>query len=147
MPKSANKGRAAPAEIPEQAGVHATPELNERIARDAAIRIKYYANQDAETIAGRINELNEETDLERFLEVNAATISLLGVVLGVALSRKWLLLPLVSSALLFNHALRGWPPPVSRVRRLGLRTRREIDREKYALKALRGDFENVSPNK
>jgi hypothetical protein len=29
------------------------------------------------------------------------------------------------------------------LRRLGVRTRSEIDREKFALKALRGDFKNV----
>jgi hypothetical protein len=29
------------------------------------------------------------------------------------------------------------------MRRLGVRTRKEIDREKYALKVLRGDFERV----
>lgn len=32
------------------------------------------------------------------------------------------------------------PPPVPVLRRCGVRTRREIDEEKYALKALRGDF-------
>jgi hypothetical protein len=31
-------------------------------------------------------------------------------------------------------------------RRKGVRTRREIDAEKYALKALRGDFSNVPVN-
>jgi hypothetical protein len=29
-------------------------------------------------------------------------------------------------------------------RRLGVRTRQEIEREKYALKALRGDFDGVA---
>jgi hypothetical protein len=28
---------------------------------------------------------------------------------------------------------------------MGVRTRREINKEKYALKALRGDFEHISP--
>lgn len=32
------------------------------------------------------------------------------------------------------------------LRRLGVRTREEIDREKYALKALRGDFAEVAVN-
>jgi hypothetical protein len=42
-----------------------------------------------------------------------------------------------------NHALRGWCPPVSALRRLGFRTAKEIDEERYALKILRGDFEGV----
>ena len=41
---------------------------------------------------------------------------------------------------LLQHALQGWCPPVPVFRRLGVRTTAEIDRERYALKALRGDF-------
>ncbi len=42
----------------------------------------------------------------------------------------------------------GWCPPVPILRRGGLRTRTEINQEKYALKALRGDFQalkNAAP--
>jgi hypothetical protein len=44
------------------------------------------------------------------------------------------------TAFLFQHALQGWCPPVPVLRRLGFRTMREIDTERYALKAIRGDF-------
>jgi hypothetical protein len=47
---------------------------------------------------------------------------------------------------LFQHAVQGWRPPVPVFRRLGVRTREEIDRERYALKALRGDFNGVGPD-
>jgi len=33
-----------------------------------------------------------------------------------------------------QHGLQGWCPPLPLLRRLGIRTRGEIDREKYALK-------------
>jgi hypothetical protein len=127
----------------DQVRVHTPAEVNQKIDRDTEIRVHYYATQDVDTISKRIGELTQETDLERFLEANAATLTLFGVIMGVAYSRKWLLLPLVTGALLFNHAVRGSYPPVAMFRRLGVRTRSEIDREKYALKALRGDFENV----
>jgi hypothetical protein len=42
-----------------------------------------------------------------------------------------------------QHALQGWCPPVPVMRRLGVRTAREIERERYALKALRGDFDQL----
>lgn len=116
-------------------------EINNRIERDTEIRIQYYATQDDETIDKRIQELDEEKDLERVLEANAASLSLLGLALGVAFGRKWLLLPMVVGAFLLNHAVRGWCPPVPAFRRMGVRTREEIDREKFALKALRGDYE------
>jgi hypothetical protein len=35
----------------------------------------------------------------------------------------------------------GWYPLMPLFRRLGIRTAREIERERYALKALRGDFQ------
>jgi hypothetical protein len=45
---------------------------------------------------------------------------------------------------LLLHSIQGWCPPVPVLRRLGVRTRREIDRELFALKVLRGDFQTVS---
>jgi hypothetical protein len=40
-------------------------------------------------------------------------------------------------------AVQGWCPPVSLFRRLGFRTQREIDEERFALKALLGHFQQV----
>ena len=51
--------------------------------------------------------------------------------------------PVIVTAFLFQHAIQGWCPPLPILRRLGFRTAREIDTERTALKALRGDFANV----
>jgi hypothetical protein len=58
-------------------------------------------------------------------------------------SRRWLALPALVAGFLMQHALQGWCPPLPVLRRLGFRTQREIDQERYALKALRGDFRQV----
>ena len=71
------------------------------------------------------------------------TLVLLSLVLGVASSRKWFILPAVVSGFLLRHALQGWCPPVPLLRRLGVRTRLEIEQERYALKILRGDFDHL----
>ncbi len=47
---------------------------------------------------------------------------------------------------LFQHAVQGWCPPVPILRMLGFRTSYEIEQERRALKALRGDFEGASGN-
>ena len=47
------------------------------------------------------------------------------------------------SLFLLQHALQGWCPPLPLLRRLGVRTQAEIERERYALKAIRGDFAGV----
>jgi hypothetical protein len=49
------------------------------------------------------------------------------------------------TAFLFQHAVQGWCPPLPILRRLGFRTASEIDTERYALKALRGDFGSIGP--
>jgi hypothetical protein len=50
---------------------------------------------------------------------------------------------MIVASFLLQHAVQGWCPPVSIFRRLGVRTMREMDEERYALKALRGDFAGV----
>jgi hypothetical protein len=92
----------------------------------------------------RLAELDAEWDIERTLEANAATASLVGVTLGATVDRRWLALPAVVGAFLLQHAVQGWCPPLPVFRRLGFRTASEIDYERYALKALRGDFAQIS---
>ncbi|MDO1449026.1 hypothetical protein Q0590_22300 [Rhodocytophaga aerolata] len=75
---------------------------------------------------------------------NASTLSLTGVLLGSTLNRNWYLIPGIVSSFLLWHAIQGWCPPLPILRRLGYRTRKEIDTEKYALKALRGDFTRLN---
>jgi hypothetical protein len=48
------------------------------------------------------------------------------------------------TAFLFQHAIQGWCPPVPILRRMGFRTAHEIEQERNALKAIRGDFEGIS---
>jgi hypothetical protein len=120
---------------------HTPPELNHRIDAELNRRIRFYATQKKETISGRLEELDREWDTERILETNAAGLVLLSMVFGVTRGRKWFLLPVVVSGFLLQHALTGWCPPVALLRRLGVRTRIEIEQERYALKFLRGDFD------
>jgi hypothetical protein len=58
--------------------------------------------------------------------------------------KRFLILPaLVVAGFLLQSAIRGWSPPMNLLRRLRLRTREEIEEEKYALKVLRGDFNDL----
>jgi hypothetical protein len=110
--------------------------LNEKIDQLTESNIQSYVNSSHAVIEKRIQELDEEWDVERVLEVNASTLALTGFVLGVTVNRKWLALPAVIMAFLLQHGVQGWCPPLPVLRRLGVRTRGEIDHEKYALKAL-----------
>jgi hypothetical protein len=119
------------------------PQINESIDRALEQRIRFYATQTRETISARIAELDREWDVERTLEANASSIILGSFVLGAAVSRKWLLLPVVVSGFLLQHAVQGWCPPLPILRSRGVRTRSEIEQERCALKVLRGDFDQV----
>jgi hypothetical protein len=119
--------------------------INESIRRKTDENIAHYAAGGPDAISRRLKELEQEWDIERALEANAAFVTLLGVVLGTTVDRRWFVLPGIVGAFLLQHALQGWCPPLPVLRRLGIRTSTEIDYERYALKALRGDFRNLEP--
>ena len=126
---------------------HTSSEVNREIDESIRRRVKAYARKSQGAITNRIEELDREWDIERTLELNASSIALTGLMLGVTKNRKWLIIPGIVLPFLFQHAVQGWCPPLPLLRRLGFRSREEIDREKYALKALRGDFEDADDPK
>ena len=111
-------------------------EVNRRIDRQTDANIESYSSLGRAAVLSRIEALDREWDVERILEVNAPTLALSGLVLGVIVNTKWLLVPGIVLSFLLQHGLQGWCPPLPILRRLGVRTRGEIDREKYALKAV-----------
>ena len=126
----------------ERVSAHTAAAVNQQIRRQAEARLAYFAARPAE-IPARLAELDREWDIERALEANASSLALVGVVLGATQDRRWLALPALIATFLFQHALQGWCPPVPILRRLGFRTATEIEHERQALKALRGDFAHV----
>ena len=117
-------------------------EINEQIARETAANVAHFAHARPYEIEQRFAELDEEWDVERCLETMAPSLSLFGLGLGLTVNR--LLLPLVIQSFFLLHAVQGWCPPLPILRSLGIRTKEEIDREIYALKALRGDFHQIA---
>jgi hypothetical protein len=115
-------------------------EVNDRIRRHTDMNVARYSRASAAAIDERLLELDHEWDVERALEASAAAFSLAGLGLGYSLDRRFYLLPALVAGFLLQHALQGWCPPVTVLRRLGYRTQAEIEQERYALKALRGDF-------
>jgi hypothetical protein len=120
-------------------------EVNAKIDHQTKENVNNYAGASREEITRRIEELEREWDMERVLETNASALAITGLgIFVITKNRKWLFVPGVVMSFLFQHAVQGWCPPVPVFRRLGVRTRQEIDSEKYALKVLRGDFSEVS---
>ena len=113
---------------------HSTPvSVNRTIDDETDRNISRYMGMDAESVERRIEALDREWDVERILEVNASLLAFTGLALGMTRNSKWLALPAVVLPFLLMHGVRGWCPPLPLLRRLGVRTRGEIDREKYSL--------------
>lgn len=122
---------------------HSPAWANRAIRMQTERNIDRYRGAGPAAITRRLEELEAEWDIERVLEANAAGVALLGLGLGASVSRRWYLLPTMVAGFLLQHALQGWCPPVSLFRRLGIRTAAEIGYEVGALRAMRGDFDDL----
>lgn len=118
--------------------------VNKRIDDKIENNVRYYSGRTRAEVTCRIAELEQEWDIERVLQLGAASLSLTGLTLAAVKNKAWFLLPTAVLSFLFLHAVQGWCPPIPVLRRIGIRTREEIERERYALKALLGDFEDVT---
>lgn len=120
-----------------------TPErVNRRIDRSTAADLDRLLTADPDAIIRRIDQLDREWDIDRAV---MAAMALVGGVNAATSLARWLsgkkpgrsaAFLAVQLAFLFHHARAGWCPPVSVLRRLGFRTRMEIEEEKRALIAL-----------
>lgn len=127
----------------ERVAQHTSDHVNQQICLRTEENVARVAAAGPAAIAGRLEDLDREWDIERTLEANAATAVLVGLTLGATVDRKWFIFPAVVAGFLLQHAVQGWCPPLPVFRRYGFRTQSEIEQERYALKALRGDFRQV----
>ena len=93
----------------------------------------HYANETESVIRERIEALDREWDMDRMLQLNGSILSIAGVALGSRVNKNWFILPGVIAGFLALHAVKGWSPPVPLFKAMGIRTRKEIDKEKYGL--------------
>jgi hypothetical protein len=118
-------------------------EVNKQIDMQTVRNVARYAHARSYEVDRRLAELDAEWDIERYLETMAPSFTLLGMFLGLTKSRKWFAIPIVVQGFFLQHASQGWCPPLILLHRLGIRTADEINKERYALKAVRGDFDDV----
>lgn len=114
-------------------------EINNLIESEARSRVRAI-DTNLHAIEAQLERLDDEWDVERTIEANAATLALVGTAFGFFLHPYWLALPALVTAFLLQHAIQGWCPPIPILRRLHFRTAFEIEQERQALKALRGDY-------
>lgn len=94
-------------------------------------------------IIQRLAELNSEWDLERSAVMVSSVLSLCGIALGAFVHIYWLMLSVLVTFLLIQDVLWGDGPFHFLLAKMGRRTFIEIQSERHALKALRGDYSHV----
>ena len=142
MPDAATLNRPADHED-DRVRANTARAVNAEIDRATNRNLRFWSTQPRDAIDARITALDREWDIERYLEMTASSLALSGVIAGLAGRRKALILPVIVLSFLFQHAVHGWCPPLTVFRRFGIRTRKEIDREKYALVAMRAERPEV----
>ena len=95
--------------------------------------------RDRGSIGARLAELDAEWDLDRLFFLGAGAV-VLATGLAVAMRHRRVTAALPAGAFLLARALAGWAPPLALLRQFGVRSRQEIEHERIALRALRGDF-------
>lgn len=117
---------------------------NNEILRATIESVEQHAAGGHRAITRRLAELDREWDIERVTMLSATIDAFATLGIGVWRGRRWLVggLAFLGAAML-AHVVVGQCPSLPLYRRLGFRTRDEIDYERYALKLLRGDFDAV----
>ena len=124
---------------------HSAHAVNQRIVRDIDRSVEHHIRGGRDAISRRIAELDREWDIDRVLMANFAVAG--GIAYGVGVHR-YTNRPLLSKrrtgflyffaaqlGFLLMHAGIGWCPPSVLWRRLGVRTKTEIEIERSLLQA------------
>ena len=109
------------------------PYVNERIDREIEGNIAHYSQLDDYAITKRIAELDHEWDIDRALMANFALLGGAAFTAGLTKNKNWFYLLGAQFVFLMLHAVKGWCPPVTVMRRMGFRTKTEIESEKATL--------------
>jgi hypothetical protein len=122
---------------------HTHRRVNDCISEHTRDNVARYASASPQLLDQRLQELAREWDVERVTAAAAGLGLAAGLILTLVAGLWWLLVPAAIASCLLLHAVAGWSPVLPLIRRLGYRTGCEIAHERYALKALRGDFQRL----
>jgi hypothetical protein len=123
---------------------HTLPSVNRRIDAAVETRVAHLLERDdPKAISRCISQLERCWDVERAFSAATGALALVGSVVARRAGGGWWWLPATAGVLLLEQTFRGGSVLMSALRQLRLRTRAELDLEKFALKGLRGDFTRI----
>lgn len=120
---------------------HSPKSFNKAIDKKTDAIMESTIQQGSLAIKERLKTLDKEWDIDRALMLlfSGGVSAQLATAMGKK-NKNWLWGPLIQSSFLMLHATLGWCPPVPLLRKLGFRTRFEIQAEREELlEALRSE--------
>jgi hypothetical protein len=130
-------------ETNESSDITSESQFKERIRTKTDERVAKYANANLRDLTYRLVELDREWSVERVMELGFSGVVLGGIGLSRLSNRRWIVFPCLAAGFMMQQIFAGWCPPFLVLRRLGFRTAAEINRERMALKIIRGDFAHL----
>ena len=103
-------------------------------------RLKSVIDGGPAAIGERLDELEREWTAGRAAKATAGVLIVGGLALSLTISLMWLVLPIVGGAVMMQYLFGRTSLIGEMFHALGLRSGVEIEREKMALRVLRGDF-------
>lgn len=106
-------------------------------------RLACLADAGPHAITDRIAQLDREWSAGRATKALIGVTIVVGFALTAALSPWWLILPAVGGLFLLQYLFGRSSWLGATFREMGFRSGQDIDQERFALRALRGDFKNL----
>ena len=122
---------------------HAAETINARIDRLRERNLER-AQREPRFATQRLAELEHEWDIDRAIMLAFAGMGTSALALGLRNNWRWRFPLGAQIGFLLMHSIVGWSPPAAVLRRLGFRTRQEIEAERVALSSIRGSGLGVS---
>ena len=115
---------------------HGSKRVNAKMDRRREANLRHAA--DEPRFAGeRLAKLEREWDIDRAVLIAFAGAGTAALVLGLRKNWRWRFPLMGQIGGLLLHSTLGWSPQAAILRRLGLRTRQEIESERNALLSLK----------
>ena len=136
MPDFSNVSQSVKQYMPEL--MYATAEDAARTNRERISQNLAYFRANPEAADARLEELAQEWDVNRVLQVAASGLMVTGFWFSLTKNRLWLLLPLIMAGGSLHQGITGTSPAEEIVRRFGFRTRDEIQSEIEGIREITG---------
>ena len=110
---------------------------------DLEKRLICLADAGPQAISDRLDELEAEWSAGRMTKATIGVLIVTGLALTAFVGPWWLILPALGGLFLLQYLFSRTSWLGATFREMGFRSGAEIDHEKFALKALRGDFRHL----